>query len=136
MWVNEAFPAFPPWSPGLRLQFRELSTIAAVARMWRTEEEQILIAGTSEYMVRQRLPYAWFEIAVIALAGVLPHSLIPSKDATKAVICSNHVAACLRTARPDDYARFVRYPPHRMWPGGLHRDLQAWQWCDDREDRE
>lgn len=131
--VNETFPVFPPWRPALLLRKRAVSSIAAVARMWRTEAEQALIVRTSESMVRQSLPYAWAEIAVIALAGVLPHSVIPNADATKAVICSNHVAACLKAARTDDYLRFVRYPPHRMWPGGLHRDLQAWQWCDNRQ---
>jgi hypothetical protein len=47
---------------------------------------------------------------------------------TSAVICSNHVAQCIRAARPDDYETYFRYRPNRMWPGGLHYDLQALLW--------
>jgi hypothetical protein len=81
-------------------------------------------------MVELELPYAWSEIAIIAAAVVLPHKLIPTSDISGAVICSNHVSACVQAARPDDYDKYFRYKPHQEWPGGAHYDMQAMLWDD------
>ncbi len=130
--VDEAFPAFPPWRPAIRRQPRKVSSVAAVVRVWRDETERHAIMSISREMGIEKHPYAWSEIAVIAAATVLPHSWIPSTDVSSAVICSNHVATCIQVARSDDYERYIRYPPHQMWPGGLaydlaHSDLVEWR---------
>lgn len=131
--VHEAFPSFPPWRPGLESADRAVDTIAAIVRVWRTETERKAIIGMSNRLVSQKLPYAWSEIGAIAAATILPHSWIPTADASRALICSNHVAQCIRHARPEDYERYFRYPPNLMWPGGLHYDLQAMLWNDHNE---
>lgn len=124
----EAFPSFPPWKAGLRFRSRAPDSVAAVVRVWRDEDERYRLLNRSWELVVARLPYAWSEIAVIGLATVLPHRLVPLSDVSEAVICSNHVAQCIDAARPEDYARFFRYPPNLMWPGGLHFDTQRLLW--------
>lgn len=130
--VEEAFPSFPPWRPGLKYADRNLDTIAAIARVWRTEEERKAILKKSNELVNAKLPYAWTEIGAIGLATFLPHKWIPMHDVSRAVICSNHVAQCIQAARPEDYVQYFRYPPNLMWPGGLHVDMQAMLWDDAR----
>jgi len=134
-YTAEAFPDMPPWKPGLRDRERTADTVAAVVRIWRTEQERQAIISKSCELVEAKLPYAWSEIAVIAAANVLPHSWIPNTDLTRAVICSNHVAQVVRAARPDDYERYFRYTPNREWPGGLHYDLQRMLWDDQHSFR-
>lgn len=131
--VDEAFPAFPPWKPGLRRQLRYRDTVAAVARVWRDEQERNLIVDHSLRLYRDKPPYAWSEIATIAAATVLPHRFIPMHDMTRAVICSNHVAQCIQAARPGDYELYFRYPPNLEWPGGCFTDLQALLWSDTHQ---
>jgi len=130
-YTAEAFPVWPPWKAGLRWRSRPIDSVASVVRVWRTEQERDAILRASGALTKSKPPYAWSEIGLIAAATVLPHRLIPNIDFTRSVICSNHVAQAIRAARPDDYARYFRYPPHHMWPGGLHYDLQAMLW-DDR----
>lgn len=130
-WItHEAFPGFPPWKPGLKVRSRKSDSVAAVVRVWRTEQERAAILDMSNRMVSQGLPYSWSEISAIAAGVVLPHRLVPMADASRAVICSNHVAQCIRAGRPIDYERFFRYHPNLMWPGGVAYDLAALLWND------
>jgi hypothetical protein len=103
-----------------------------VFRVWRTEAERQAMVDHSIKMTMARLPYAWSEIAQIGAATILPHKWVPSWDLSRGVICSNHVAQCIKAARPQDYAQYFRYEPHGMWPGGVIFDMTAMLWDDQR----
>lgn len=121
--------------PGLFVTKRKLGgfEFEAMARVWQNAEQRQIILDTSWGMVRNNLRYDWKTIAVIALATVLPHRWIPIKDPDgRAIICSGHVAQCLRIARPDDYWKYMASLPWWLWPGSLNGSLQRLLWADDR----
>lgn len=111
------------------------SDFAAVQRLWRDEDEQEAIIRQSRLLYNLKGRYDWSEIAVMAVSNVLPHAWIPNTDPdAKALVCSHHVAWCLHSARPLDYANYIRYAPWRMWPGGLAYDIERWSWNDARRE--
>lgn len=76
---------------------------------------------------------ASFVFAVIFSIAAL-YAAIPlrTKKSEGAVICSNHVAQCVLSARSDVRLSF---PPQMIWPGRLERDLNLVTWHDWLEEQ-
>lgn len=125
----EAFP------PRLDWHERDLSTVSLLARVWRTDAERDRMLAVSEELTEAGTPYAYGEIASImaAKAGRLlgvGDRWVPVWDNPGSVICSNHVAQCIRGARPDDYGIYFRFGPSRIWPGAVSEDSARLVWAD------
>ena len=133
-WItHEAFGSRDPLTGhnGVRARVRDTRTEhVETLDLGLTDEERTAVLAASDRIVATTTGYDWFEIARLACYCITRRLHVPltrlgeflfrfSKEDKR--ICSNHCAFSLLAARP---ALSLSFPPERIWPDRLVRDLR------------